>query len=108
MRDVPETFNLADYFLFDRLGERLGENVALRFGDRSQTYAEVARDTEALAAHLMGAGVQREQRVLIVLPDTPAFAWAIFATKLLRVTTRAAGAACSNGNTPLVNTKWPK
>ncbi len=91
MKDVPETFNLADYFLFDRLGEGLGDTVALRFGDRSQTYAEVARDTEALAAHLMGVGVQREQRVLIVLPDTPAFAWAIFAT--LRV-----GAVVAMGN----------
>jgi len=91
MKDVPETFNLADYFLFDRLDEGFGDTVALRFGDRSQTYAEVARDSEALAAHLMGAGVAREQRVLIVLPDTPVFAWAIFAT--LRI-----GAVVAMGN----------
>ena len=30
----PEVFNLADYFLFDRLKEGMGGDTALRFGDR--------------------------------------------------------------------------
>ncbi|MEM6791277.1 MAG: benzoate-CoA ligase family protein [Myxococcota bacterium] len=88
-RDDP--FNLADYVLFDRLAEGLGDTVALRFGDQAHTYAEVAEQTRALSAHLIGAGVGREARVLVVLPDTPAFAWAIFAT--LR-----AGAVLAMGN----------
>ena len=29
----PETFNLADYYLFDRLAEGLGDKVAVRFGE---------------------------------------------------------------------------
>ena len=77
---VPgSTFNLADYFLFDRLGEGLGDKVAILFGERSYTYAEVAEKSRSLAAFLAAAGVGREERVLIVLPDTPAFAWAFFA-----------------------------
>ena len=37
-----DDLNLADYFLFDRLREGKGDKVAIRFGDRAWTYAEVA------------------------------------------------------------------
>src|SRR5580658_2516109 len=78
----PDDFNLADYFLFDRLAEGLGDKDAILFGDRRYTYADVAERTRALASFLAAAGVGREERVLIVLHDTPAFAWAFFATLL--------------------------
>ncbi len=76
----PETFNLADYYLFDRLAEGLGDKVAVRFGGERHTYAQVAENTRCLQAYLASKGVAREQRVLIVLHDTPAFVWAFFAT----------------------------
>jgi len=76
----PEQFNLADYFLFDRLREGRGGRVAIRFGDRRWTYAEVAERSHALAGALAQLGVPAEHRVLIALPDTPAFAWSIFGT----------------------------
>jgi benzoate-CoA ligase family protein len=72
--------NLADYFLFDRLAEGMGDDIAILFGDRRFSYAEVAERSNALAAHLISAGLLSEQRVLIVLQDTPAFAWTFFAT----------------------------
>jgi benzoate-CoA ligase family protein len=75
-----EDFNLADYYLFDRLAEGLGGKAAILFGERRYTYAEVAERARALAGFLGAAGVCREERVLIVLPDTPAFAFAFFAT----------------------------
>lgn len=74
----PESFSLADYFLFDRLEEGLGDRVAVHFGPRSFTYAGVAARSQALAGYLRDRGVEREQRVYIVLPDTPPFAWAFF------------------------------
>ena len=80
MVTFPEQFNLADYFLFERLREGRGGRVALRFGDRSWTYEDVAQRTRALACAFGALGVPREQRVLIALPDTPPFAWSIFAT----------------------------
>jgi benzoate-CoA ligase family protein len=80
MVTFPEEFNLADYFLFERLREGRGGRVALRFGDRSWTYEEVAQRTRALACAFAALGVPREQRVLIALPDTPPFAWSLFAT----------------------------
>jgi benzoate-CoA ligase family protein len=78
--ELPEAFNLADYFLFDRLEEGLGGETAIAFGGQRHSYAEVAAKSEALAAHWIGAGVPREGRVLVILEDTPVFAWAIFAT----------------------------
>jgi benzoate-CoA ligase family protein len=87
----PELFNLADYFLFDREREGLGAKVAVRFGDRAWTYAEVAARSRALAAAMIASGLAPEERVYVVLPDTPAFAWSIFATL-------AAGATLTMGN----------
>src|SRR5262245_42241677 len=76
----PHELNLADYFLFDRLNEGLGDKVAILFGDRRQTYAEVADRVRSLRAFLTMTGLAREERVLIALHDTPAFVWAFFAT----------------------------
>jgi benzoate-CoA ligase family protein len=88
----PETFNLADYFLFDRQQEGKGGKIAIRFGHRSWTYDEVADRSLALAHYLVEEGLRPEQRVYIVLPDVPPFAWSIFATL-------AAGGVVTMGNT---------
>lgn len=76
----PEDFNLARYYLFDRLAEGLGSKAAVLFGDQEHSYAEVARRVEELQRFLSGAGVRREERVLTILHDTPAFVWSFFAT----------------------------
>ena len=78
MTTFPDDFNLADYFLFDRLREGRGSKLALRFGDRAWSYEQVADRSRALARFLVDAGLAPEQRVYVVLPDTPAFAWSIF------------------------------
>jgi benzoate-CoA ligase family protein len=87
----PDRFNLADYYLFDRLAEGRGGHVAVRFGARAFTYDDVAARTERLTGALRALGLRPEERVLIVLPDTPPFVWSIFAT--LR-----AGAVLTMGN----------
>jgi benzoate-CoA ligase family protein len=76
----PEVFNLADYYLFDRLGEGLGGKACLRYGDRSWTYDEVCDRSRRFAAALGEMDVRRGERVLIILPDTPPFAWVFFGT----------------------------
>lgn len=87
----PDDFNLADYFLFDRLDEGKGERVALRFGAQQWTYDEVALRARSFASLLLASGVRRGERVLIVLPDVPPFAWTFFGTL-------AAGAVVAMGN----------
>ncbi len=93
MSDVrfPDDFNLADYWLFDRIKEGKGGKVALRFGDLSWTYKQVADRARGLARALVAGGFKPEQRVYIVLPDTPAFAWGIFGSL-------AAGGILAMGN----------
>ena len=78
--EFPDRFNLADYFLYDRLKEGLGRKTAIRYGERRYSYEGVADRAARLGAYLQGAGLKPEERVYIVLPDTPPFAWGIFAT----------------------------
>ncbi|HEX6790822.1 MAG TPA: benzoate-CoA ligase family protein [Candidatus Krumholzibacteria bacterium] len=87
----PESLNLAQYFLFDRLDDGLGDKQALRYGSRAWTYAAVAARTRALAGYWAGLGLAPEARVYIVLPDCPPFAWAFFGTL-------AAGGVVAMGN----------
>jgi benzoate-CoA ligase family protein len=76
----PESFNLAQYYLFDRLAEGLGHKPALRYGERAYSYEFVTQRTRAYSSLLRASGVRRGERVLIVLPDTPPFAWVFFGT----------------------------
>jgi benzoate-CoA ligase family protein len=78
----PDVFNLADYFLFDRLraSEGLENKTAVLFGERRESYGEVAAHTRALRDYFARCGVRAEERVLIALHDTPAFVWSFFAT----------------------------
>lgn len=105
----PESFNLADYVLFDHLrwhlrpcqgtdagtggdaGAGLGDKVAIRYGERCYTYDQLAERSRALARYFRDLGVTREQRIYTILPDTPPFAWSLFATL-------AAGAVVVMGN----------
>ncbi len=87
----PEDFNLANYFLFDRIDEGKGDKVALRYGEREYRYSDVADRSRSLASFLVDLGVRPEERVYTVLPDAPPFAWSIFGTL-------AAGAVVALGN----------
>lgn len=74
----PERFNLADWYLFDRVAEGQGDRVALYFGHHTYTYAEVADRALRVAAALGQRGLRPGERVYLVLPDGPAFAWSFF------------------------------
>lgn len=80
MFSPPESFNIADYFLTERLQEGRGDRVALRLDDRVVTYAEVDLLANRMGNALLGAGVRQEERVLIGLPDSPAYVAALFGT----------------------------
>ncbi len=91
MVSFPEDLSLARYFLFDRLDEGLADKAALLFGARTYTYAHVATRSRQMAGLLADHGVRRGERVLIVLPDIPTFAWSLFG-----VLTRGAVVAMGN------------
>lgn len=77
-----DSFNLAHYYLFDRLNEGLAGKPAVLFGERSYSYGETAERATAFQRFLSLKGVRREERVLIILHDTPAHVWSFFGTLL--------------------------
>jgi len=78
-RNLPESLNLADVFLYRPLQSR-ADAPALFFADRVVTYRELAADVDRAAAVFRELGLEMEQRVLLILPDVPQFASAWFAT----------------------------
>jgi benzoate-CoA ligase family protein len=97
----PDDFHLADYYLFDRIAEGLGGKSAIRYGQRDYTYELVAQRSRAFAAVLAKRGIRRGERVLIVLPDTPPFAWVFFGTLA-----RGAVVAMGNPDVPITQIEY--
>ena len=76
----PHPFNIADYFLDDRIREGLGERIALRTRGRTVTYASLRARANRFANALEAMRVRPGERVLIGLPDIPDFPAALFGT----------------------------
>ena len=76
--DVPERFNAAAFFVDRHVAGGRGGRTALRFAGRSVSYTELAERVDRAAGVLASSGVEIENRVLLVLDDTPAFAAAFW------------------------------
>ncbi len=76
--DVPDSFNIADYLVDRHVREGRGGRTAILCGDDSVTYAQVAERSNRVANGLRALGVRREERVLLLLLDTPAFVYSFF------------------------------
>ncbi len=75
----PEQFNMATYYLDDRIKEGRGDKVAVYYEDQRYTYSDVQRMTNQAGNVLLGLDVEIEDRVLIVLPDSIEFVATWFA-----------------------------
>jgi benzoate-CoA ligase family protein len=69
----PEKFNIATYFLDRNVEEGRGEKVAVRCADKSFVYSDVQKVANRAGNALRELGVEMEDRVLIVLPDSIEF-----------------------------------
>src|SRR5436189_3920810 len=76
--EPPEQFNIADYFLDARVQEGKGERPGGLTAGAAFTYREIEALANQFGHVLREAGVQPEQRVMIALPDGPAFVAALF------------------------------
>src|SRR3989441_12801224 len=76
----PEQFNIADYFLDARVREGKGARPAVLTDAGALTYGEIQALANRVGHVLTEAGVEPEQRVMIALPDGPAFVAALFGT----------------------------
>lgn len=75
---LPETFNAATYFVDRHLAEGRGDKVAIECGDRRITYRELFERVNQTGNALRELGVRREERVFLLLHDTPEFAFSFF------------------------------
>jgi benzoate-CoA ligase family protein len=76
--EPPEQLNIADHFLDARVRENRGDRVAVITDGNRLTYREVQALANRFANILRDAGVMPEQRVLLALPDGPAYVGALF------------------------------
>jgi benzoate-CoA ligase family protein len=74
----PERFNMAWYFLDRNLEEGRGEKKCLLYRDEAYTYREVQARSNRFGNALRALGIDVEDRVLLILPDRPEFAFAWF------------------------------
>src|SRR6266567_1072789 len=77
---IPEQFNAATAFLDDNLFEGRGTKTAIYFEGTAYTYAEIAELGNRVGNGLLDLGIQMEQRVALLLLDSPQFAAAFFGT----------------------------
>jgi acyl-coenzyme A synthetase/AMP-(fatty) acid ligase len=76
---VPETFNAAAHFVDRNVADGRGASVAIECGDARITYRDVLHNVNRVASALRSSlDVRREERVLLLLLDGPAFVYSFF------------------------------
>ncbi len=80
MVELPARYNAAADFLDSNLEAGRGGKVAIRTADGDHTYQDVARDANRWGHALADLGVEIENRVLMAVLDTPAFASTFWGT----------------------------
>lgn len=75
---LPDAYNAASAFLDGALAKGWGMRTAIRSGDQTLTYAQVAEGANRTGNALRTLGVEMEQRVAVLLYDSPQFAYSFF------------------------------
>lgn len=77
--DTPAELNLADYFVDRHVREGRGDNPAIKFADRTLSYAQLQAMVNKFGNALKAVGVEAQDRVGIRLVNTPQAVVVIFA-----------------------------
>jgi benzoate-CoA ligase family protein len=75
---LPETFNVATWFVDRNVEEGRGGKTAIECGDARVTYHQLLENTNRAGNALLELGVRPEERVLLILLDTPDFLYSFF------------------------------
>jgi len=75
---LPEEFNAATYFVDRHISAGRGEKVAIECGDRCVTYRQLFESVNRVGNALQRLNVRLEERVFLLLLDTPEFAASFF------------------------------
>ena len=76
--DLPERLNAASVFVDAHVPAGRGGKPAILCGRQTVTYRELYESVNRFGNMLIGLGVQMEERVAILVPDSPEFAYAFF------------------------------
>ena len=75
---LPSVFNAAAYFIEDNLAQGRSEKTAFYHQGETYTYAQVNSWVRRAAGLLSDLGLERENRMAILLPDAPEFVFAFW------------------------------
>jgi benzoate-CoA ligase family protein len=92
---LPSIFNVAAYFLEKNLTPKFKNKVAFYYRDKTYTYDRVNSLVRQTATLLSEKGLDRENRVAILLPDCPEFVFAFWGAIWLGVVPVPINTACT-------------
>lgn len=75
---IPDQFNAATAFLDRQLSEGKGAKAAIFYEGTAYTYAQIVELSNRVGNGLLDLGIEMEQRVALLLLDSPQFAAAFF------------------------------
>ncbi len=75
---LPDQFNAATYFIDRHVPEGRGEKIAIETGEVRVSYRQLWESVNRFGNALRQLGVRIEERVLLLLLDTPEFAFSFF------------------------------
>jgi benzoate-CoA ligase family protein len=76
--DIPLAFNVATYFIDRHIGEGRGAKVAIECGEERVTYSQLLEQVNRAGNGFKKLGLRREERIALLLLDTPAFPYCFF------------------------------
>lgn len=76
--ELPERFNAASALVDTHLAEGRADKAAILCGDQRVTYGQLAESVNRMGNALRIMGVRMEERVALLLPDSPEFVYAFF------------------------------
>ena len=77
---VPENLNLTEYFIESNIANGRGNNTAVYYQNEVYTYNDLSRLIDKVGNVLKKLGVEPENRVLLILQDSPEWLAAWFGT----------------------------
>ena len=76
--DLPDFYNAATTFVDDNIAQGRGGEIAIYYQDEKITYQQVSERVNRTGNALRALGIEIENRVLLILPDSPEFAYSFF------------------------------
>jgi benzoate-CoA ligase family protein len=76
--DLPDVYNAATTFVDENIAQGRGGKIAIYYENQKITYQEVFEKVNRTGNALRDLGIEVENRVLLILPDSPEFAYSFF------------------------------